>query len=211
MQALTVLLLELSLDGIHLTVEKSHVTTCIDKLIRWLNSMKPVDAVSENAYNVVARVMNKQTKEEAARRQLPQPQATDQHQKQQDVEHMAFDTHQPYQPYSQPLTLQQSDVAWPSADPFNSNIYSQSNTGNFYLYDAGGADYLNDPTAGLTDFDQSLSLFYGNPYESTFDQWEWDPTAFLDPDQPPGQGQDQSGYQGGQGYPGYEGYDPGGG
>jgi len=211
MQALTVLLLELSLDGIHLTVEKSHVKTCVDKLIRWLNSMKPVDAVSENAYNVVARVMNKQTKEEAARRQLPQLQATDQHQKQQDVENMAFDSQQPYQPYSQPLTLQQSDVAWPSADPFNSNIYSQSNTGNFYLYDASGGDYLNDPTAGLTDFGQPLSLFYGNPYESTFDQWEWDPAAFLDPDQRPGQGQDQSGYQGGQGYQGYEGYDPGGG
>lgn len=197
MQALTVLLLELSLDGIHLTVEKSHITACIDKLIRWLNSMKPVDAVSENAYNVIARVMNKQTKEEAARRRLPQPQMTDQHQKQQDIEHMTFDSQQRYQPYSQPLTLQQSDVAWPSADPFNSNIYSQSNTGNFDLYDAPGGDILNDPTTGLTEYGQPLNLFYGNPYESTFDHWEWDPAAFQDPDQ--------------QGYPGYEGYDPGGG
>ncbi|KAI4953195.1 hypothetical protein J4E86_006736 [Alternaria arbusti] len=197
MQALTVLLLELSLDGIHLTVEKSHITACIDKLIRWLNSMKPVDAVSENAYNVIARVMNKQTKEEAARRRLPQPQIMDQHQKQQDIEHMTFDSQQRYQPYSQPLTLQQSDVAWPSADPFNSNIYAQSNTGNFDLYDAPGGDILNDPTTGLTEFGQPLNLFYGNPYESTFDHWEWDPAAFQDPDQ--------------QGYPGYEGYDPGGG
>ncbi|KAI4703708.1 hypothetical protein J4E89_009931 [Alternaria sp. Ai002NY15] len=197
MQALTVLLLELSLDGIHLTVEKSHITACIDKLIRWLNSMKPVDAVSENAYNVIARVMNKQTKEEAARRRLPQPQMTDQHQKQQDIEHMTFDSQQRYQPYSQPLTLQQSDVAWPSADPFNSNIYAQSNTGNFDLYDAPGGDILNDPTTGLTEYGQPLNLFYGNPYESTFDHWEWDPAAFQDPDQ--------------QGYPGYEGYDPGGG
>ncbi|KAI4947245.1 hypothetical protein J4E91_006595 [Alternaria rosae] len=211
MQALTVLLLELSLDGIHLTVEKSHITSCVDKLIRWLSSMKSVDAVSESAYNVVARVMNKQTKEEAAHRRLPQPQPTDQYQKQQGVEDMAFDPQQPYQPYSQPLTLQQSGVAWPSADPMNSNIYSQSNTGNFYLYDVSGTEYLNDPTAGLTDFGQPLNLFYGNPYESTFDQWEWDPAAFLDPDQPPGQGQDQSGYQGGQGNQGYEGYDPGGG
>ncbi|KAI4667472.1 uncharacterized protein J4E79_002160 [Alternaria viburni] len=170
---------------------------CIDKLIRWLNSMKPVDAVSENAYNVIARVMNKQTKEEAARRRLPQPQITDQHQKQQDIEHMAFDSQQRYQPYSQPLTLQQSDVAWPSADPFNSNIYSQSNTGNFDLYDAPGGDILNDPTTGLTEYGQPLNLFYGNPYESTFDHWEWDPATFQDPDQ--------------QGYPGYEGYDPGGG
>jgi hypothetical protein len=86
MQALTVLLLELSLDGIHLTVEKSYVTSCVDKLIRWLSSMKSVDAISESAYNVVARVLNKQSKKEAAHRQLPQPQPTDQHQQQRDVQ-----------------------------------------------------------------------------------------------------------------------------
>jgi hypothetical protein len=70
MQALTVLLFELSLDGIHLTIDKSHITSCVDKLIRWLGSMKSLDAVSESAYNVVARVLNKQSKQEAAHRQL---------------------------------------------------------------------------------------------------------------------------------------------
>lgn len=203
MQALTVLLLELSLDGIHLTVEKSHVTSCIDKLIRWLNAMKAVDAVSESAYNVVARVMSKQTKEKAAQRQLPQPQPTELHQKQQHAEYMAFESQQQYRPSSQPLTLQQSDVAWASADPFDSNIYSQSNTGNFYPNNVPGGEYLNDPTARLMEFGQPLNLFYGNPYESTFDQWEWDPTAFQDLDQPPDLYQNPSGYQGGQGYQGY--------
>jgi hypothetical protein len=27
------------------------------------------------------------------------------------------------------------------------------------------------------DFGQPLNLFYGNPYEATFDQWKWDPDS----------------------------------
>jgi len=182
MQALTVLLLEMSLDGIHLTVEKSHITSCIDKLIRWLSSMKSDDAVSKSAYNVVARVLNKQSKQEAAHRQLPQPQPTDQHQQQRDTQDTTLDLQQQYQPHG-PLALQQSGVAWPSTDPFNSNdFYSQSTTGSFHSNDVSGSEYLNGPNAGLMDFGQPLNLFYGNPYEATFDRWEWDPAAFEDLD-----------------------------
>ena len=199
MQALTVLLLELSLDGVHLTVEKSHVTSCVDKLIRWLSSMKSVDAISESAYNAVARVLNKQSKQEAAHRQLPQPQPTDQHQQQHDAQGTTLGMQQQYQSYSQPFALQQSGVIWPTADPSSSNdFYSQSNTGNFYSNDVSGSEYLNDPNAGLMDFGQPLNLFYGNPYKATFDQWEWDPAAFEDPDlgQQRGPSGDQGGYQG---------------
>ncbi|CAN9346145.1 unnamed protein product [Alternaria alternata] len=199
MQALTVLLLELSLDGIHLTVEKSHVTSCVDKLIRWLSAMKSVDAISESAYNVVARVLNKQSKQEAAHRQLPQPQPTDQHQQQRQAQDTTLELQQQYQSYSQPLALQQSGVVWPTTDAFNSNdFYSQSNTGNFYSNNVSGSEYLNDPNAELMDFDQPLNMFYGNPYEATFDQWEWDPAAFENPDlgQQRGPSGDQGGYQG---------------
>jgi hypothetical protein len=86
-----------------------------------------------------------------------------------------------YKTYSQPLALQQSGVVWPTTDPSNSNdFYSQSNTDNFYSDDVSGSGYLNDPNAGLMDFGQPLNLFYGNPYEATFDQWEWDPAVFED-------------------------------
>ncbi|CAN9474373.1 unnamed protein product [Alternaria alternata] len=199
MQALTVLLLELSLDGIHLTVEKSHVTSCVDKLIRWLSAMKSVDAISESAYNIVARVLNKQSKQEAAHRQLPQPQPTDQHQQQRQAQDTTLELQQQYQSYSQPLALQQSGVVWPTTDAFNSNdFYSQSNTGNFYSNNVSGSEYLNDPNAELMDFDEPLNMFYGNPYEATFDQWEWDPAAFENPDlgQQRGPSGDQGGYQG---------------
>ena len=61
-----------------------------------------------------------------------------------------------------------------------------------------GSEYLNDPNAELMDFDQPLNMFYGNPYEATFDQWEWDPAALEDPDlgQQRGPSGDQGGYQG---------------
>ncbi|KAI0573663.1 hypothetical protein Alg130_09996 [Pyrenophora tritici-repentis] len=181
MQALTVLLFELSLDGIHLTIDKSHITSCVDKLIRWLGSMKSLDAVSERAYNIVARVLNKQSKQEAAHRQLPQPEPTDPYQQPHDAQDITLDSQQQYQPYSQPLKLLQAYVAWPSADPFNSNsFYPQSDTDNFYLNDVSRFDYLNDPNAGLIYFSQPLNLFYGNPYEANFDQWEWDPAASED-------------------------------
>ncbi len=197
MQGLTVLLLELSLDGIHLTVKKSYVTSCVEKLIGWLSSMKSVDAVSESAYNVVAKVLNKQSKQEAAHHQLPRPQPTSQ-QQQYDGQNMTIDPQQQYQSYGQPLTLQQSDVAWSSADPYNSNnFFSHSNTSNFYPNSVSGNEYLNDSNTGLMDSNQPLNLFYGNPYEATFDQWEWDPTAFenFDMSQQRGSGPGQGRYQ----------------
>ncbi|KAI0576804.1 fungal specific transcription factor domain-containing protein [Pyrenophora tritici-repentis] len=74
MQGLTVFLLELALDGVHLTGDKSQVASCIDKLIAWLQSMGTVDAVSKSAYDVVAKVLSKQKEKDAAARQMPQPQ-----------------------------------------------------------------------------------------------------------------------------------------
>jgi hypothetical protein len=196
MQALTVLLLELSLDGIHLTVEKTHITSRVNKLIEWLISMKSVDAVSESAYNVVARVLNKQSKKEAADRQIPQPQPTDQQQQQSHKQDTSVDLQQHYHPHSQPLALQQSGNVWPSVDSFNdTDFYAQSNTNNFYSSDVSGIEYLSDTNAGLMGFDQPLDLFYGNPYEATFDQWKWDPAAFENLDQ--GQEQGPGGGQGG--------------
>ena len=204
MQGLTVLLLELSLGGIHLTINKSHVTKCVDKLIRWLDSMKPVDAVSASAYDVVAKVLSQQSEEEAAAKEMPQPppQPTT-HGEQQYSPYEANVTsqkqqEQQQQQYAQPLTSEQMNITWPSADVFGSGGLSsgaflpQSNTSNFYMDDISGTNYFNDPDAGIYEFGQPrMNMFYGNPYQTTFDQWEWDASAFEE-----GQGQSQGQGQG---------------
>lgn len=183
MQGLTVLLLELSIGGIHLTVNKVHVESCINKLIKWLQSMKTVDAVSESAYNVVAKVLSKQSEEEAAARQMPQPQ------QQYNQHDFAIDPNLQPQ-YVPPLVSDSLNNVWPSSGTFTSGAYyPQANTGNFYPDDMSGTDYLNDPDAGLFEFGQpQMNLFYRNPYETTFDHWEWDPSAFEGQDQGPGPG-----------------------
>jgi hypothetical protein len=58
MQSMTVFLLELSLGGIHLTMKRSLITDCVDKLMRWLQSMVVNDAVSERAYQLLLKVLN---------------------------------------------------------------------------------------------------------------------------------------------------------
>ena len=208
MQGLTVLLLELSLGGIHLTMDKSHATKCVDKLIRWLDSMKPVDAVSASAYDVVTKVLSQHSEEEAAAKEMPQPppqptthgeqqyspykaDVASQQQQQQQQE-------QQQQHYSQPFTSEQMNITWPSADVFGSGALSsgaflaQPDTSNFYMDGISGTNYFNDPDAGIYEFGQPrMNMFYGNPYQTTFDQWEWDASAFEE-----GQGQDQSQGQG---------------
>jgi len=203
-----VLLLELSLGGIHLTINKSHVTLCVDKLIRWLDSMKPVDAVSASAYNVVAKVLSQQTEEEAAAKEMPQPppQPTTDGEQQYSPYNAAVASQQPHhhhqhhQQYAQPFTSEQMNIAWPSADVFGNGTLGsgtflpQPDTSNFYTDDVLGTNFFNDPDAGIYEFGQPrMNMFYGNPYQSTFDQWEWDTSAF---EEGQGQGQDQGQGQG---------------
>ncbi|PZD23065.1 fungal specific transcription factor domain containing protein, partial [Pyrenophora tritici-repentis] len=155
MQSLTVLL-ELSLGAIHLAVNKSHVTSCVDKLIRWLQSMKLVDAVSGSAYNVVAKILSKQSEEEAAAKEMPKPQPTTDGQQQYSPHNVTPASQQKH--YVQPLISESLNSMWPSSDAFSSGAFSngaflpQSNTGNFYPDDISGASYFNDSNAGLYEF-----------------------------------------------------------
>jgi hypothetical protein len=181
MQALTVLLLELSLDGAHLTTDKQYVTACAEKLITWLESMAPADGVSERAYNIVCKVVNKQDQTRAMSRLMPHPPPFKDYQQPQDAaKSSALDLQQPIHLTEEPSTSQQPEDSWPSVDAFNNNsFYSMSNTGSFYPNDMSGSEYLNDPDAGLYEFGQpQMSLFYGNPYPANIDEWEWDPTVF---------------------------------
>ncbi|KAF1828806.1 hypothetical protein BDW02DRAFT_634918 [Decorospora gaudefroyi] len=192
MQGLTVLLLELSLDGIHLSVEQTYVRSCADKLISWLESMKTVDGVSGNASKIVSAVLNKQKQQHPdvmTEKQMPQPAMEEveepyqQHQPQQqqyNPQAPAFNPQQQSETYTQDPTSQQPDITWPSDNAFNDqNFYLPPNTGSFYPDDVFGSEYLNDPNAGLFEFGQpQMRLFYGNPYSSSFDQWEWDQPGF---------------------------------
>jgi hypothetical protein len=175
MQGLTVLLLELLLDGFHLTVDKSYVSSCAEKLIQWLASMSSVDAVSLRAYEIVSKVLQNQSEAEADSKQLPRPSVD------RLSEQMATLESQSYQP---PTSQQQTETVWSDFNTFSSGeSFSQAQMGNFYPNDISGGEYLNDPSAGLFDFGQPmLQMYYGNPYQ-TFDHWEWNPYNFEDQDQ----------------------------
>jgi hypothetical protein len=189
MQALTVLLLELSSDGAHLTIDKKSVTACTEKLIKWLQSMAPADGVSERAYNIVCKVVNKQDQTRAMSKLMPHLPPKNDLQSQHGAKSSTLDPQQPTHLPEEPSISQQPEISWPNVDAFNTNsFYSMSNTGNFYPNDMSGTEYLNDPHAGLYEFGQpQMSLFYGNPYQASFD--EWDPAVFGEQEESQGQEQ----------------------
>jgi hypothetical protein len=47
MQAITVLLLELTLGTSHLSNDTSEISSCVEELTRWLMTMKKFDGVAE--------------------------------------------------------------------------------------------------------------------------------------------------------------------
>jgi hypothetical protein len=180
MQGLTVLLLELSLDGVHLTIDKRYFTACAEKLMRWLQSMAPADGVSKRAYNIVSKVLNKQDQTKGKSKPMPHPPTEGDQQSQYGAQSSTLDPQQPSHSYGgQPLS-QQPEISWPSVNAFNSNsFYSTSNTASFCPRDLSGSEYLNDPNAGLFEFSQpQMSLFYGNPYQASFDEWGRDQSLF---------------------------------
>lgn len=195
MQALTVLLIELSLDCIHLTVDKSYITSCVDRLIVWLESMKIVDEVSEGAYQVVTKVLSKQSSEQAAKRDMPHPSATE-HPMQQAQGSMQQPPvlQEPYQMPSQPYESQHMDNSWLNLDTFNSMpFFSQPDAGMFYQHNVPSSEYLPRSNPDMYQFGQpQMSLLYGNPYTAMSYQWDWD--SMMTDDAGHGHGQQQ--YQG---------------
>jgi hypothetical protein len=176
MQGLTVLLLELSQDGVHLTIDKQYVMDHAKKLMRWLRSMAPVDQVSGRAHEIVAKILNNQNQSQAMSGHIPHPPME---------EHTQSSNLEPQQQFRSgkaPATSQQAEMPWPSANAFDSNAfdsnafdsnsyYSLSNTGNYYPNDQSGSEYFSDPNAGLHEFGQpQMSLFYRNPYMGDFGQ-----------------------------------------
>lgn len=197
MQALTPLLIELSLDCVHLTIDMSHVTSCVEKLIAWLHSMKTVDAVSESAYNVVTKVLSRQRSEDAAKKQMPHPEHTQALGRQEyGPLQQQPGSQQSYQITNHPHQLQQIEHAWPGPDELGSMPYfPQPDIGRFYQNNAPSSEYLTSSNTGIHEFGQpQMSLFYANPFMATMDQWDWDSMAVEDTGHGHGQGMHQ--YQG---------------
>ncbi|KAI1517884.1 hypothetical protein Ptr86124_003185 [Pyrenophora tritici-repentis] len=133
---------------------------------------------------------------------MPQPQPITEDQQGYGAQDFALE--QPPQPQPQPqpefvraLVPEPMDDLWPGSDTFAGGpFFPQDNAGNSYRNDVSGTEYLNDPGASLMEYGQpQMQLFYGNPYQMTFDNWDWDPAAFENYDQDQGQSQIQ-----GQGY-----------
>lgn len=177
MQALTVLLIELSLDCVHLTVNKSHITSCVDRLIKWLESMKTVDAVSEGAYNVVIKVLSKRGPDDAAKKPTPHvrpaeeliPQGPRTMQQVQDLP-------QTYQVISHPPAMQHMDNAWPGSEAASGMFYfSQPDTGSFDQNTVPSSEHLAGPNAGFYEF--GTSQVYTGFHETSSSgagQWDWE-------------------------------------
>lgn len=59
MQAMAVLLLELSYGAEHMMTNGTSISTCLKKLIRWLRAMRVNDAVTRRAYEVIVGILRK--------------------------------------------------------------------------------------------------------------------------------------------------------
>jgi hypothetical protein len=199
MQGLMVLLLELSVGGVHLSIDKQYVKNPANKLMRWLRSMAPVDEVSERAHEIVAKVLNSQSQSQAMSDQIPHL-PMEEH-----AQSANLETLQQSHSGEGPASSYQTAMSWPSCDAFDSNLfYSLADTENSYPNDQSGSEYFSDPNAGLSEFGKpQMSFFYGKPYMENFDQWQWDPAIFFeqidtqtqDPGQGAGQGGNASGSQ----------------
>jgi hypothetical protein len=182
MQSMTVFLLELSLGGVHLTMKRSFITASVDKLMRWLQSMMVNDAVSERAYQILLKVLNKHdptahvnTSEHVvgtpAQSYPPRPQDVLRAAPRNNTEQAsAFNL--PPATYDSimddPSTLYEQAI-WPD-NVFNSDFYSQANNGNFDLNSL--SDYFQGPIeAGPAQ----MPMHYGSSYTSDFDHcMDWD-------------------------------------
>jgi hypothetical protein len=179
MQAITVLLLELAQGTSYLSEDTAHVTACMEKLVQWLNTMKIVDAVAENAHKIVCDMLSKH--EQFARKISPGSWLLETFV----AEPNTFNT--------MPSQLHNTNNTDPRLSgesaynpmPFNNDdLYSGANEGLFDLNNL--ADPLNDPFGGIQFSQAQYPLFYGNQFTTLFDQemiYDFgDPADMEDPD-----------------------------
>lgn len=169
MQAMAVLLLELSQEDTHLESIRSNVTASVEKLTRWLQSMMQNDAVSARAYKIACKVLDKlQPPIQASGSGQP----TSEPMRQCLIEkHITVDL--PFQPHinPDPTPLETTAIS------YNDYHYSQLNNGSFDLQ--LWTEYVSGPQVSSQFGQAQMPLFYGNPYTTDFDQnVQWDSASF---------------------------------
>jgi hypothetical protein len=183
MQGLMVLLLELSMDGAHLTTDKEFVKNRAEQLVAWLQSMAIVDGVSAHAHAIVSAVLDKQDPAQAMKKHMPHPRMDEAYRQE---EPYTFDAQQQYYENNSLATFDDTNMAWPYADAFrSSSFYSLANTGAFYPSEQFGAQCFDQSDAGPSEVQTSMPG--GLPFAVDFGTWPWD----LVQEEVHRQGQDQ--------------------
>jgi hypothetical protein len=157
MQAITVLLLELAQGTSYLSEDTAHVTACMEKLVQWLNTMRIVDGVAENAHKIVCDMLSKHS--QFARKISPGSWLLE--------TFVAV----PNTFTNMPSQLQTNPDPQLSGGPtyqFNDDPYTAVNEAPFDLNTL--ADPLNDPFGNIQFGQAQYPLFYGNQFTTQFDQ-----------------------------------------
>jgi hypothetical protein len=154
MQAITVLLLELAQGTSYLSEDTPHVTACMEKLVQWLNTMRIVDGVAENAHKIVCDMLSKH--EQFVRKISPGSWLLE--------TFVAV----PNTFSNMSSQLQTNPDPQLSTYPFNDNLYTAANQESFDLNTL--ADPLNNPFGNIQFGQAQYPLFYGNQFATLFDQ-----------------------------------------
>jgi hypothetical protein len=154
MQALTVLLLELSQGAVHLEADATVADACVGKLTGWLRDMMPNDDVANRAYRMMQEILGNNERGQQAEDIMDQQHDTK-------TSEMAWNTD------NNPGTQHFDQEIGPNV-PFNDNYYRQENGENANL------DALSWPLNESFTFylfgQSQTPLFFGNQYMSNFDQ-----------------------------------------
>jgi hypothetical protein len=176
MQALTVMLSEMAQGTSSLSEETLEISTCVEKLVRYLEKMKTVDAVAENAYSVVCSMLRKH--EKFARRLVPGQWL---HETMQSLDHdlNAF-ANMPSQENTQ-MDHQYFPQSAASPALFDAGCCATGNEGLVDLQNP--TDPLNQPFSSYQFGQTQYPIFYGDQPMTSFDQevgYDFDDTSSME-------------------------------
>lgn len=179
MQAITVLLLELTQRTSRHSRDPFYLFACVENLVQWLKALKAVDSVAENAYCLVCDMLRKYKR--FAKDQVPEqwlPEETAEH-----SDHAAdpfadatvsiggtFMTDMQYTPQqsTHPFHTSEDDYTSRNEEPLPSNSLDDDSEGLFF----GQAHYTPYYSSQFTTpFDQEMGDERGNNY----DEEGWNP------------------------------------
>lgn len=158
MQSMAVLLLEMAYEGKHMKGQTNDIVDCIKRLIRWLRTMAPNDAVAARAYHVVWKILK--TCAPALRTQAD--------------ELLAEDADLPGQSESHQdapeLPAQQDFGQWPSENYLGNGPPTSFGPGFSSQPGDQQAGYNFSPYSFMVQDQSQLPLTFGNPFVTSFDE-----------------------------------------